>query len=277
MRPTQRPTGPAALDAVPARRHLLVIAAPWVVAVALAAIGVATTRGAPAGAAMDEPEAPDDSARDTVPDDAPAPASKDDHTGRDVAAGAIPPAVQLGVLAAARAELGAAGLVGATGPAAERWPLEVVITAVTAVTDRAAIATVHGLVIERAPEGWTEPTVRAVAVPLLTDPTPAVAGAAWPLPDPPATTVAAPQVALDEPLPEVIDALEHAGWTVQEVTDIGAIGEELLHVRLTGTPPNRSRASPHEVWLLRDPGGPRALPLDPTAPAAPTVAPQDQP
>jgi len=180
------------------------------------------------------------------------------------------------VLTAARAELGAAGLAGATGPAAERWPLEVVITAVTPVTDRAAIATVHALVIERAAQGWTEPMVRAVAVPLLTDPTLAVAGPAWPLPDPPAATVEAPQVALDEPMPEVIDALEQAGWTVQEITDIGAVGDELLHVRLTGTPPDRARASPHEVWLLRDPSGPRALPIDTTAPAALPAAPQDQ-
>lgn len=257
-------TGPAALDERPRRRRAALLAAPWVLALAL---GVAALLGRP-GASASSPGAA------TSPATAPAALSATPATPTEsaqpvpsatsVTADAVPATTHLQVLAQARIALGTAGLTSEEGGRSDVWPIEVRLAGIARVTDTLAIATVHALVIELADSGWTGPLARAVAVPLTMTPEPRVAGPAWPITAPPSAVVAPDGAAIDDPDPAVLTPLQRAGWTVEELTSADLVGGAVLRIGLVGVPPDHVEPGHHVVWLLDAPGGPRLLPLEAT-------------
>lgn len=267
-------TGPAALDERP-RRRVVLLAAPWAVALALVVAALllrppaaptspsaatSPTRGPADGPSAHAPGTPDPSTPGVSTSGVPA-----GTVARS--SPAVPAAVRLQVLAHARAALGTAGLAAEDHGRTDRWPVEVRLTEVTAVTDTLAIATVHALVIELTDAGWTGPVLRAAAVPLVTSPQVRVAGPGWPIAAP-ALPVETPDGApVAEPDPAMVTPLQQAGWEVDELVAVELVGGAVLRVALTGAPPDGGERGHHVVWLLDAPGGPRLLPLDAPTPA----------
>lgn len=250
-------TGPAALDERPRRRRAALLAAPWVLALALGAAALLTRTGASAS--------PDASASPAAA--APAPTERAQpapSTTAPVTGPAVPTTTHLHVLAQARAALGTAGLASEEGGRTNQWPIEVRLADIAPVTDTLAVATVHALVIELVDGGWTGPVARAVAVPLTMSPEPLVAGPAWPIAAPPLAVVAPDGEAIADPDPAVLTPLEQAGWTVDELTAVELVGGAVLRIGLVGVPPGDAARGQHVVWLLDAPGGPRLLPLEPS-------------
>lgn len=262
-------TGPAALDARPSRRRIMLVAVPWVLAACLAGAGLHWRTSPP------RPESSLPAGDPTTPDGAavslgaglPATPSP---SGREPVAvqPPLPPATALAVVAAARTALGTAGLGDGTGPHPDRWALDIRVVATEAVTASVAVATVHGLVTDRTARGWSEPVVRAVAVPVAIGGTPGVLGPGWPLPAPTTATVDLGGRPVADPAPALVEPLVEAGWAIGEVTAIDLVAGALLRVRLHGTAPGEAAAAGHEVWLHDAPGGTRLLPA-PAVPAAP--------
>lgn len=262
-------TGPAALDGRPRRRRAALLAAPWVLALAL---GVAALVARPGASAAPE-TAPSPTATAAAPPELAQPVPSTAPPAPE----ALPAETHLQVLAQARIALGTAGLASEAGSRADQWPVEVRLAGVAHVTDTLAVATVHGLVIELADGTWTGPVARAVAVPLTTSPEPSVAGPAWPV-DAPAVAVVAPDgETVDEPDPAVLSPLEQAGWSVDELTAVELVDGAVLRVELIGAPPGETEPSRHAVWLLDAPGGPRLLPLEATEQPEPTDTTQESP
>ena len=244
-------TGPGAVGTRPPWRRWLLAALPWAAAAALAAAGIAATRGAggePTAVLAGPPASPAVEA----PAAGPAPTGAAPTTD-------LPAPLELAVLAAARATLGTAGLADAAGPADDRWPLDVRVAGVTDLGDGVAVVEVHALVIEHTDGSWQPPTARAAAVPVRLDAPGVVLGAAWPLAPPALPRQAPTGTELDEPDPAVVAALEAAGWEVQEVTSVEVVLGEHLRVGLRGAPPDDDSLARHTVWLRDDPGGPRPL------------------
>lgn len=253
-------TGPAALDARPSRRRVVLAAVPWLLAACLAGAGLhwRTTRPAADAAADPPPAATADGGRTSRGADA-APTATTSHPD-PTASTPLPPAAALAVVAAARTALGTAGVGEGTGPHPDRWALDVRVVASERVTESVTVVTVHGLVIDRVDGGWSEPVVRAVAVPVATGGTPGVLGPGWPLPDPSAANVDLDTRHVPDPAPSIVEPLLDAGWDIEEVTAVDLVAGALLRVRLQGTAPGDSAAAGHEVWLHDAPGGPLLLP-----------------
>lgn len=250
-------TGPAALDERPRRRRAALLAAPWVLALALGVAPLVARSGASA--------APDGTASPAATGAAPTESAPPVPSATaPVPADAVPATTHLQVLAQARVALGTAGLVSEEGGRTDQWPIEVRLAGIARVTDTLAVATVHALVIELVDGSWTGPVARAVAVPLTTSPEPRVAGPAWPITAPPLAVVVPDGQEVAEPDPALLTPLEQAGWSVDELTAVELVGGAVLRVDLVGVPPGAAAGGQHVVWLLDAPGGPHLLPLEPT-------------
>lgn len=274
----------------------MLLAAPWVLAGLLGAAAVGTravTSRAATGQTVAAAPSPGPSVGSTPPAAVGPPGTA---TSATASSSTTPTTVTvptgadlLAVLAVARRALGTAGLPAGHGPRPDRWPVEVVLADVAAVTDRLHVATVHALVITADDDGWSTPTRAAVAVPLAasTDGF-EVAGTPWPLP-PPAVPPAAPPAgrAVDDPDPTIVDALLDLGWQVDEVEAVDLLDGAVLVLQVRGTPPDGGATATHRVWLLDAPGGPRPVPMpsqptDPVPgatprPQTPTPMPQEAP
>lgn len=257
-------TGPGAVDErrwTPVR--VAVAAAPWIVAaclVLLAALrpdaGVADTVGVPTAAPSVTPSPTPLAQAAPSPGDGTAPTPRASSLAP---APLLDPAARLAVLTTAHRHV-------LDGPP-RRWPLSLEIVAVDTYATT-AIATVHGLVLERVGDDWRGPVTVGLAVPVSLDP-PAVLGSAWPAPAPDPVERVPSTTPLEDVDPTVTAPLVAAGWRVDAVHAVAATADGLLVLDLTGTAPGDDAPSDHRVWLLDDPGGPRLLPVPTPSPTPP--------
>lgn len=264
-------TGPGAVDTRPSWRRTALYAAPWLVAAVLVVLHVLTSAGrepatslgsAPGGDAAATP-APTPTGTDESSPTA-TPAATAEHASAPATAQLSAP-TRLAVLATAREALGRVVVTDDTA-ATSPWPVDARIVDIETVTSTHAVATVHGLVLEHRGDGWHGPLPRAVAVLVRTASPASVIEPAWPLP-PPTSSSTAPDVRpVEDPDPALVQALQDAGWTVEEVLAVVATEDGLLRLELRGTAPPEQEPRDHVVWLLDAPGGPRPLPLKQTTP-----------